>query len=211
MATTGTYTRNRILHLLRRLGGLTAAQLAAKLGISASGVRQQLALLGAKALVTARPSPQGPGRPTHVYELTAEADEEFPKAYEQVALSVLEAAADVGGPELVTRLLVRRRAKLLERLAGEVAGLPPAEQVFRIAAIQEARGYFAHAERDNGRLRLIQRNCPLLEVAKEYPQFCAAESQLYAEATGQAVRRVSSQAEGAPQCCFEFTEPAESR
>lgn len=210
MAKHGTSTRKRILDLLRREGGQTAAQLATELGVSPSAARQQLALLEAQSLVVARPQRWRAGRPTYLYELTSQADDEFPKAYQQVALSVLDAAADIGGPQMVSRLLVQRRAKLLQRFSAEVADLPLVEKVFRIAEIQDGRGYFAHAERRDGNAALVQMNCPLLEVAKEYPQFCETERELYETATGQPVRLVQSRAHGHPQCCFEFCEVSEA-
>jgi DNA-binding transcriptional ArsR family regulator len=79
-------TRGRIVVLLRR-SGRTVEELARALGLTDNGVRAHLAVLERDGIARQRGSVRrgsGGGKPAYVYELTSEAEELFPKAYEPV-------------------------------------------------------------------------------------------------------------------------------
>ena len=77
-------TRGRVVTLLRR-SGHTVEELARELGLTNNGVRAHLATLERDGIVrrsgvVRRES--GGGKPAYLYELTPEAEDLFPKAYE---------------------------------------------------------------------------------------------------------------------------------
>ena len=85
-------TRGRIVTLLRR-SGRTVEGLARELGLTDSGVRAHLATLERDGVVRQRGFVRrgsGGGKPAYVYELTPEAEELFPKAYEPVLRQLLD-------------------------------------------------------------------------------------------------------------------------
>src|SRR3989337_40341 len=79
-------TRGQAVTLLRR-SGRTVEELARALGLTNNGVRAHLATLerdgAARQRGSVRPG-SGGGKPAYVYELTPEAEDLFPKAYEPV-------------------------------------------------------------------------------------------------------------------------------
>src|SRR5215213_5697868 len=100
-------TRGRIVTLLRR-SGRTVEELARELGLTDNGVRAHLATLERDGVVRQRGSVRrgsGGGKPAYVYELTPEAEDLFPKAYEPVLRELLDALAQRLGSEESEALL----------------------------------------------------------------------------------------------------------
>src|SRR4051794_2632448 len=73
--------RREILVRLRRDGPSTPDQLAAAIGASRTGVLQQLRALEATDFVRHETIRHGVGRPRHLYDITANAQELFPSNY----------------------------------------------------------------------------------------------------------------------------------
>ena len=85
-------TRGRIVTLLRR-SNRTVEDLARAFDLTNNGVRAHLAVLERDGIVRQRGSVRrssGGGKPAYVYELTPEAEELFPKAYEPVLHRLLD-------------------------------------------------------------------------------------------------------------------------
>ena len=100
-------TRGRIVVLLRR-SGRTVEELARALNLTDNGVRAHLAVLERDGIARQRGSVRrgsGGGKPAYVYELTSEAEELFPKAYEPVLGRLLDVLAQRLGPEESEALL----------------------------------------------------------------------------------------------------------
>ena len=100
-------TRGQLVTLLRR-GGRTVEELAQVLVLTDNGVRAHLATLERDGLVQQRGSVRrssGGGKPAYVYELTSEAENLFPKAYEPVLHRLLDVLSERMGPEESEMLL----------------------------------------------------------------------------------------------------------
>src|ERR687896_2181441 len=100
-------TRGQIVALLRR-SGRTVEDLAQALGLTDNGVRAHLAVLERDGIVRQRGSVRrscGGGKPAYVYELTQEAEDLFPKAYEPTLHRLLDVLSDQLGPEEAEALL----------------------------------------------------------------------------------------------------------
>ena len=139
-------TRREILRRLKGAGELRAEELAESIGMTASGMRQQLAGLVADGYVTHRQARLGPGRPRFVYRLTAAGENLFPRRYGDLVGDLLE-TAQAEDPGFVERLFDRRRERRLERartrMADAGAGDDLAARVAAIAAILDEDGNVA--------------------------------------------------------------------
>lgn len=194
-------TRQQILHLLRRSGQMTAAELSESLGIGAVGVRQHLALLERDGLVVTAGVRRGIGRPSHLYSLTPSAETLFPKRYDRLALDVLAFVAAEGGAAAIDRLFATRREQLMSQYEPRLAGKAGAEQVAELAAILTEQGYMCEWEqRPDGSYALVEHNCPVDCAARGYPQACAHEIRLYQDLLAVDVIREETIAEGG-SCC----------
>jgi predicted ArsR family transcriptional regulator len=196
-------TRQSILQLLRRHGPMTALELSDALSVGAVGVRQHLALLERDSLVFISGLRRNVGRPSHLYGLTAEAEERFPKRYDTLALDMIACVGEVGGAEAVDHVLAARRGAAARELAPALAGKSRAEQVATLAGVLAEQGYMCEWEQDpDGSFLLTEYNCPMDCVARRHPQICAHEILLYEELLGVPLTREGTIAAGAHCCCY---------
>ena len=194
-------TREQILALLRRRGPMTAAELSQALGIGAVGVRQHLALLDRDSLVRASGVRRGVGRPSHLYTLTPEAEALFPKRYDRLVMDALAFVEAQGGAEAIDQLFSMRRRQLTEQYAPRIAGKRRAEQVAELAAILTEQGYMCEYEQlPDGGFALIEHNCPVDCVARDYHQACEHELKLYEDVLGLPLVREETISQGG-SCC----------
>ena len=100
-------------------GPSTATQLAARLGLSAAGVRRHLDVLADQGHVTSREQriygTRGRGRPAKVFALTDSGRADFYQAYDSLAIEALNLLVEQAGPEAVAALGRRRVAEVERR------------------------------------------------------------------------------------------------
>jgi predicted ArsR family transcriptional regulator len=198
--------RRGILEHLRRNGPTSPDQLAAAIGASRTGVLQQLRALEATHFVSRETVRHGVGRPRHLYDVTADAQELFPSNYDGLAAGLLAAIGEVGGESLIEQVFLARRRQIGERVRREIDEIvgpdaPVAERVRALAVIQDQQGYLAEAVvSEDGVVRLREHNCAIYDVAKGEVAACDAELALFREVLGVDVVRETHIAAG-DRCC----------
>jgi predicted ArsR family transcriptional regulator len=197
--------RHAILVRLRRDGPSSPEQLAAALGASRTGVLQQLRGLEAAGLVAREAVRHGVGRPRHIYDVTADAQDLFPTNYDGLAAALLMAIGAVGGDELIDEVFAARQQQLGERIRQRLdERLGPAatllDRTRELARIQDEQGYLCEAiDADDG-LELRECNCAIFDVARQTDAACRAELELFRDVLGANVVRRSHIASG-DRCC----------
>jgi predicted ArsR family transcriptional regulator len=202
-------TRKSILEALKRDGKAAIADLAGRLGMSGEAVRQQLLQLQREGWVEAirdEAHEKRSGRPAAHYRLTSAGDHLFPKHYDQMGVALLDAVASHLGPDALSRVLAGitdARAKQWEpRLAGRT--LPEKLQV--LTAMYDPQGTnggtYAHVENGANGLRLVEQNCPFLNVATERPVICSISVALLSQLLGVEVVREERFQDGDGRCVF---------
>jgi predicted ArsR family transcriptional regulator len=198
--------RRSILLGLRHDGPRSPERLATDLGVSRTGVLQQLHSLEAAGLVKRQAVRHGVGRPRHVYDVTAAAQDLFPANYDGLATGLLAAIRSIGGDELVDGVFEERRRltrdRIRQRLADRLeADAPLADRARELAVIQDEQGYLAEAVvGDDGVIRIVQHNCAIHRVSSEHAAACQAELDLFRELLGEDVERETHIATG-DRCC----------
>jgi DeoR family suf operon transcriptional repressor len=199
---------DELVRILKHAGEATAEELAERLGVTVSAVRQHLDALAADGLVAWRPRARGRGRPTHVYRLTRAAEPLFPKAYGGLTTELLGYVAEAD-PGLVDDIFDRRRQRRLEGAQARLARSEGdfAARVAELARILDEDGYLASFEaRPDGSFRIVEHNCAVLDVAERYGQACSSEIAFLRQALPDArVERVSHMMAGAHSCAYEVT------
>lgn len=219
-------TRDRVLAMVSENGPITAAALAASLGVTATGVRRHLDGLVDQGLVTAADrtgTSRRRGRPARAYVLTAAGHERMATQYDDVATAALRYLAEAIGPAAVTEFAQRRVAELERRYAGEVAAAGPvladrvhalanalARDGFAASTRPVAAGALALAPVQTPGVQLCQGHCPMHQVAAQFPQFCEVETAAFARLLGVHVQRLSTLAGGAHVCTTYIPQPAAS-
>jgi predicted ArsR family transcriptional regulator len=197
-------TRGQIVTLLRR-SGRTVEELARALGLTDNGVRTHLAVLERDGIARQRGSVRrksGGGKPAYVYELTAKAEDLFPKAYEPALSRLLDILAERLGPEESEALL----RSVGRRLALAVGRTVPAggtrARLEAAAGVLNELGGLAEVEERDGTLLIRGYSCPLVAVTPDHPEVCRMAEALVAEVAGVTVRERCDRGER-PRCCFE--------
>jgi predicted ArsR family transcriptional regulator len=198
--------RRNLLLLLRHDGPSAPEELAASLGASRTGVLQQLHALESAGLVSRRAIRHGVGRPRHVYDVTAAAQELFPTDYDGLADGLLSAIRAIGGEALVEDVFEERRRLTGDRVRQRLADRLPAtsslvERARELATIQDELGYLAEvAIGADGVIRLVERNCAIHHVAAGNQAACQAELDLFRDVLGAHVER-ETHIVGGDRCC----------
>jgi len=196
-------TRLRILHLLKRSGGLTARELARDLGVTAVAVRKQLAALEADGMLVQASRAGRRGRPATVYSVSDRGETLFPQGYHQLVVDLLQDLSALEGSEQLDRLFRLRNERLAKTYQLRLADKPFAEAVRELARARDDDGYMASVENTSSGLVLAEHNCPIYDVALRYPNACQCEQELFERVLNNAtVKREITLVEGAPACQY---------
>ena len=188
---------------------MDAAQVAARLGLTAMAVRQHLYQLQRQKLVTAEERPVPLGRPAKCWQLTRQADRLFPDAYAEVSVALIDAVGDAFGEAGLKRVLesryARQRADYLRRIP---ASLSLKEKVQKLARIRSEEGYMAgvkSAGRDA--FLLVENHCPISAAASACQGFCVTELDLFRAVLGPGVivERAEHIVSGDRRCAYRIT------
>ena len=198
--------RRAILVRLRHDGPSSPEGLAGALGLSRTGVLQQLHALEAAGLVSRQAVRHGVGRPRHVYDVTPAAQDLFPTNYDGLASGLLAAIRSIGGEALIDGVFEERRRLTRDRLRQRLDERLPADaslidRTRELAVIQDEQGYLAEALIGaDGVIRLVERNCAIHRVSSEHAAACQAELDLFRDLLGTSVERETHIAAG-DRCC----------
>lgn len=205
-------TRGRILALLRARGGMTAAELARELGVTANAVRAHLLALERDGLVQQHRVRRGPRKPSFAYTLTPAGEQVFPARYDLLVNALLDAVAARAGQDAAAELeqLLRRAGqRLAHPHRAALAALPREERLHQLLALVQRLGGAAEAERvgSNGEpaaVRLRSAHCPFSAVVMQHPQVCLVLEELVASLLGDATVREVCEKAPTPRCRFEI-------
>jgi predicted ArsR family transcriptional regulator len=204
--------RRDLLLRLRLDGPSSPDQLAERVGASRTGVLQQLRALEEARLVSRQTVRHGVGRPRHLYDVTAEAQDLFPSNYDGLAAGLLAAIEAVGGDDLLDQIFSARRRQLGDLVRGRMAERigPDAsllDRVQELAVIQGDQGYIADTVLGaDGTIRLREHNCAIYHIAAGSPAACQAELELFSEVLGAEVVREQHIASGNRCCTYRVAE-----
>ena len=195
-------TRGRLVTLLRRTG-FTVDELARELDLTNNGVRAHLATLERDGIVRQSGVVRreiGGGKPAYLYELTPEAEDLFPKAYEPVLHRLLDVLAEQFEPD-ESEALLRSVGRLMAK--GEtVPTHGPRERLEAAVEVLNELGGLAELEAQDGAYVIRGYSCPLAALTKEHPEICRMVETLITELAGVPVYEHCDRGER-PRCCFE--------
>ncbi len=164
-----------ILRILKVGGPLSAADIATEFGASVSAVRPHLERLAADELVTIEIIRGGRGRPRYRYKLTESAEHEFPNDYESLAVDLFDAAAQIGGDDMLGKLFDVREKSLYSLLKPQVNAKTLEGRLTQIGELLNQLGYMSSVERDGGGFVLYARHCPVPAISDHSSVPCQCE------------------------------------
>ena len=197
-------TRGRIVSLLRD-GSSTVNELASKLELTDNAVRAHLLSLERDGLIRQSGVQRGPRKPHFAYELTAEAERLFPKAYDALLNQLITALKGRLPPATLEDILREVGRSLAARHSSDKTPADLEGKVQNALGVLKAIGGAPSVEREGGRLVIRSGGCPLATAVVEHPEVCELAEALVAEIVGLPVKERCARGES-PKCCFEVVE-----
>jgi predicted ArsR family transcriptional regulator len=200
-------SQRQILSFIKQQGETTNAAIAEYLDISYEAVRQQLRQLEAAQWVTSYRQRQGEprlGRPTQGYVLTPAGDHLFPKAYDELAVDLLDIVAATLGQEALQQVLTTFTDENVSQWASRLQEKTLLERLDALKGIYLEDDPFMNVDIDHatGELRLVERNCPFLNVALHRPALCSVTVSTLSRLLGYKISRVKRFQNGDGRCVF---------
>lgn len=203
-------SQERILHRLKTRGPQSVKILSNQLDMTTMGVRQHLAEMEAKHLVSqTREEKQTRGRPVHLWRLSAKGHECFPDGHSQVTVELIDVIRQNLGEDSLNSLIASRSSKLGQLYAQELraAGDDIQSRLQRLAEIRSDEGYMAEVRLLPDGWLLIENHCPICVAAEKCQQFCRSELSCFQDLfAGIAnVERIDHLLAGARRCAYKLS------
>jgi predicted ArsR family transcriptional regulator len=198
-------SRRAILVALKQRGNATIAQLATVLGLTGEAVRQQLVQLHRDGWVESaidRGAEPRTGRPATTYRLSQAGDHLFPKNYDTLSVSVIDAIAEELGPDAASRILARLVDDRVAAIEPTLRGMTLAEKVTALKSWYLDDDPFMSSEETRDGFRLVERNCPFLNTAMRRPTLCSVSVNALTRILGVRVERDEKFQNGDGRCVF---------
>ena len=200
-----------VAQALLQHGAMTPVALAELLNLTSAAIRKHLDTLTEQGLVEfSERAPYGPGalnssrgrgRPARVFSLTAKGRATFGKREESIALAAVKFLEQKGGEEAVIEFAQQLAATFAANHPEITAQNSMTDRVHALVEALNSDGYASDITKGAGNAaQICQHNCPIGDVAEQYPQICEAERAMFSELLGVHVTRLATIAKGNPIC-----------
>ena len=197
--------------LLERKSGATLDELVTSVGLSRTAVNQHLIALEREGYVRKGEPRKTGGRPQHIYVLTEEGTNLFPKQYSWFSKLLIQTLRDQFGEEQASKFMydlgVRKSADLIPRLVGKNR----TERIAEIVKIMNETGFVAKTVSPNDADKIPRvecKNCVYHDLSKDYPEVCRFDIGFLSGLMGAEVEHQSCMQRGGESCRFRFVPPA---
>lgn len=152
------------------------------------------------------------GRPTRRYALTQAGDHLFPKHYDSLSIEVIDALTTLG-PRALKQVLTALTDNRVRAWAPALEGKPLKERVASLKSVYFEGDPFMAIEIKGGIMRLVERNCPFLNVASQRPALCSVTISTLQRLLGVRVVREKRFQNGDGCCVFRIatSEPIDAK
>jgi predicted ArsR family transcriptional regulator len=196
-------TRGRILALLRD-ERRTVNDLAAALNLTDNAVRAHLVSLERDGLVRQYGTRPGKRKPHAAYELSAEAEQIFPKAYGLLLNQLMTVLSNRLTPRRLRATLHEVGRALAKDHLSQLKGRSRPERIKVALNLLNDLGGSSSFKESGGKQFIYGRNgCPLAAVAVNHPEACFIVESLLSNIIGVTARKCCEYGE-TPSCCFEL-------
>lgn len=198
--------QQRLMRLLQQeKSGLTVDELAARLEVTATAVRQHLAALERDGYVHMQELRKTAGRPGFVYVLTAEGDALFPKQYAWFSSVLIRALRGRAGGEGLASLMRELGGEVADSLMARMAGKTDDARLELLIEVMNELGYDARVNTTlNAQPEVVATNCVYHALAREFPEVCNFDYELMQRLTGKQVVHTECMVRGGRACRFQF-------
>ena len=196
-------SKTAVLTLLKRSPNASLEEVADGLGISKAAVLGHLQRLESDGLVERSYRAGKVGRPRVLFRLTDRGSAMFPQAYADMSLCALEFIERRFGRTAVAELLAQRAGEVADRNWQRLGSGALPTRVAELARVRTEGGYMAEvAGHRRGLVELREHNCPILALARQYPEACETERRMFESMLKAKVEVSHRVVAGDPVCRF---------
>ncbi len=197
-----------LLDVLRRDGGLRVAEIAKRMGVTATAVRQRLNRLMSQELIQRihiRETAPSRGRPSFVYELSDKGRKQTGSNFADLAIALWDEVRSIKDAEIRRGLLQRISGRLAGLYAGRITGSTSSEKMESLVGLLQERDIPFGVELKNELPVLKAYGCPYTELAEKDRTVCSMERLMFAELLGEDLRLSGCRLDGESCCTFELS------
>ena len=197
--------------LLEHKAGVTLDELAASVGLSRTAVNQHLIALEREGYVRKASPRKTGGRPLHVYVLTEQGANRFPKQYSWFSKLLIRTLRERFGEEEASRYMYDLGVKMSADLIPRLVGKNRVERIAEIVQIMNETGFIARTVSPNGTDKLPRvecKNCVYHDLSKDYPEGCRFDIGFLSGLMGAEIEHQECMQRGGGACRFRFVPPA---
>ncbi|MGZ4777563.1 MAG: helix-turn-helix transcriptional regulator [Thermoanaerobaculia bacterium] len=199
-------SRRAILRALKRQASATIAQLAEILQLTGEAVRQQLLQLQRDGWIEARvdraPERARTGRPATTYNLSAAGDHLFPKEYDLLNVSMIDAMSEELGIDAMKKVLGHLANEKVSAAKSRLQNMTLEQKITSLKSWYLEDDPYMDTEKQGGDFRLVERNCPFYNTAMRRPSLCSVSVNALTKLLGVRVRRDEKFQDGDGRCVF---------
>jgi DeoR family suf operon transcriptional repressor len=194
---------SELLDLLRTSGSMDVADMAGRLEVTPTAVRQRLGRLMAQGLIDRETIRAGRGRPRHRYWLSQKGVRMTGSNFTDLALALWQAMSSIEDPVLRREMLRRIARSLAATYGRQIEGHTTAERMRSLSELLGQRRVPFSVEPSGGLPVLTAHACPYPELAESDRSVCAMEQMLFSELLGEDVALAHCRLEGGTECQFQ--------
>jgi len=202
LQTLGPTRRHLLKALLARKAGLSADELAQRLNITRTAVRQHVAALEGQGYLRRIRTASTGGRPGQKYALTEPGHGLFPKQYSFFSEALLDTLRAEKGEAGLRRWLRKLGRQTARALPGNTAAKPVKVRIQHTAALLNQLAYEATAANAGGKPVIEATNCVYHNLAATNRAVCQFDIGLLETLTGMKVEQQSCIQDGHNTCRF---------
>jgi predicted ArsR family transcriptional regulator len=210
-AITGNSQQQVLTQLLERKSGATLDELVTAVGLSRTAINQHLIALEREGYVRIAAPRKTGGRPQHIYVLTEEGSNLFPKQYSWFSKLLIETLREQVGEDKVGQYMYDLGVKMSANLIPRLVGKNRAERIAEIVQIMNDTGFLARtvSPTDSDKLPRVEcKNCVYHDLSKNYPEVCRFDIGFLSGLMGAEVEHEACMQRGSEICRFRFIPPA---
>ena len=184
-------------------GSANLSEIAGAAGISKMAALKHLRQLEDRGLVERKIVKAKVGRPYYSFSYTDAAKSDFHNSDSTMLNSLIDFLRAKGHDEIVEEFLKSRYEDYRRRYEAELGSTDAEDRIRKLAAIREGEDYMPELHKvSENTYELLEKNCPIFKIAKNYPLACSMEQRMFSGVLGMEVDTTHRQSEGSGVCRF---------
>lgn len=198
-------TRDVVLRTIKSVNSATVDVLAEAAGVSPVTVRHHVNGLLADGLIESESVRRSVGRPYHIYHLTPDGQELFPKKYFALSNRLLDELKERFSAEVVNDLFQSLVQKIIDEHRSEFEHLDFEGRLNYLMRLLADEGFLARWEHSGeSGYRITEYSCPFLNMGQTHAEVCTLDTALIQAVLGTEIEQHSCMLNGDDCCQFEL-------